>query len=65
VTTSYKIIMSHLGEDYGSEIWRCDDDEPVAFIAADGGDPEDQTFQRDLCWIAPALQYAYERGLAE
>lgn len=43
-------------------LWRCRDGEPVELIGVDGGEPEDQTFGRDWCWVPGALQAAYDRG---
>lgn len=31
-------------------------------MSMDGGEPEDNSFVRDGCWITPALNAAYEAG---
>lgn len=36
-----------------------------AVIGIDGGEPEDQTLARDWRWVAPALNAAYQAGLAD
>ena len=51
--------------EYVSAVIRTNNDGTVTRIGTDGGSPEDQTLWRDWAWVAPALQDAYEQGLAE
>lgn len=37
----------------------------IIFTKTDGGEPEDQSFCRDLSWIPGIIQKAYEIGLQE
>jgi hypothetical protein len=48
---------------YRMGIWRFEDGNPVEFLAADGGEPEDNSFYRDGSWITPALNEAYRLGV--
>lgn len=36
----------------------------IIFAQWDGGEPEDQTFGRDLSWVAGIIQKAYDLGMA-
>lgn len=48
---------------WGAAIYRCDDEgNPVEFIACDGGEPEDNSFNRDGGWIVGELNRAAEQG---
>ena len=38
-------------------------DEEVIIDEQDGGEPEDQTFSRDLSWVPDAIERAYAAGL--
>lgn len=54
-------------EDYwedgqGSGIWRFENDVAVEFIGHDGGEPEDQTLDRDFRWVNLAIIKAYALG---
>lgn len=43
-------------------LYRCEDGVPVEEIGRDGGEPEDNSFDRDWRWVAPALNAAYMLG---
>lgn len=58
----YKGIEEGWIEDWTSAIWIVQDGVPIEILAEDGGEPEDQYFDRGLGWIAPALQRAYDEG---
>lgn len=49
--------------EYTCGVWRFEDGAPVQFIGNDGGEPEDQTLQRNWSWVADALNDAYELGV--
>jgi hypothetical protein len=48
--------------DYRHGIWLIVDGEAMKCLGTDGGEPEDQTMNRDWSWIAPALNEAYNMG---
>lgn len=41
--------------EYGSSIFRRNDDGTVTLVGEDGGEPEDQTLNRDWKWVIEAL----------
>lgn len=48
--------------DYSFGLWRFENDKPVELLGTDGGEPEDNSFVRDWCWVAKALADAYWLG---
>jgi hypothetical protein len=49
---------------YLNGIWWVKDNTSF-FVAADGGEPEDQTLTRDWAWVAGALNDAYAAGVLD
>lgn len=51
---------------YTRGIWKVEyDDVGYEFVAADGGEPEDQTLNRNWSWVVGALNLAYQEGLKD
>lgn len=48
--------------EYGSSIFRRNDDGTVTLVGEDGGEPEDQTLNRDWKWVIEALNAEAERN---
>lgn len=48
--------------DWEQAIWLIKDDGTSEYISGDGGEPEDNTLNRDWCWIVGELNRAYARG---
>lgn len=49
-------------DDYRSYLFRYEDDRPVEYLGCDGGEPEDQTFNRDWSFVVSALNAAARRA---
>jgi len=72
-------IIKYLEEKYGAEFEEeklqgrlrdysflvLSQDEKVLFLKFDGGEPEDQTFGRDLGYIPEIVMMAYQMGLED
>ena len=46
------------GYEYMNYLFLYSDEKPIRFIAADGGEPEDQTLTRDFSWVVDELNKA-------
>lgn len=57
-------VLDHDYNDYNyyTGIWFIQDNGALDFIACDGGEPEDQTLDRDFAWVLDALNAAFENG---
>lgn len=52
-------------DSYHCGVFRLEDDVPVELLGTDGGEPEDQTLNRDWSWVVGALREAYRLGVSE
>lgn len=43
-------------------IWRIEDDGTMSLVQTDGGEPEDNSFNRDGSWIVGELNRAFQNG---
>ena len=64
-------LLETLSQDRWSEdgyrlgIWEVEDEIGYRFVGSDGGEPEDNTLNRDWSWVVDELNKAYLAGVVD